>query len=514
MQRLINSVESGEVLELDGETVPAKAIRDLLRAGSADPRGVRIRGAVIEGQLDLTDLHSTVPLVLQDCRFTEPLLLTRAELPHLDLTGSTVPGISAVGFRCAHGAQLDKIRCTARIDLANARFGGTVSFSGATLSGGEHSALNLAGAEIDGILRLGPEFDASSTSEAATILAPWAVVSGQVWLTTGKIENQRGPCFVGELLVAKGGFGIDDFTMESASGLAALRMENATCNFVNLARSRITNSRGPAININNNTISGELLIWGSTLEGRSPQSAMLLRGIAAHSLSMNTLTSTNLDPDGVALDLTETRISHVVRFSLGSCELTPRLVKLAGFSYPAVPQGAGLDDWMDLLRTGMPKYRARPYQQLAAVYRAVGHEQDAKRILIAQQTDLRRRGDIGGPIRQALHWLSGVLIGYGHRPWRALICLLAVLALAGGVAFTGHAVHPRTTDRCTTVERVGLAADIAIPLVNAGNKGRCELAAVSPPDQAALGAAYLLQILGWAFATLFVAGYTGMVRKT
>ncbi len=154
------------------------------------------------------------------------------------------------------------------------------------------------------------------------------------------------------------------------------------------------------------------------------------------------------------------------------------------------------------------------------VHRAAGHERDARRVLVAQQRDLRRRGDLGGPLRRALHATGGVLIGYGYRPWRALAFLLAVLGLATALVLSADAnhltAHPRAVggDPCTLVENVGLGADIAIPLLGTGGKQRCELTTATTAGQWHLGAAYVLQVLGWAFATLFVAGYTGLVRKT
>jgi hypothetical protein len=71
----------------------------------------------------------------------------------------------------------------------------------------------------------------------------------------------------------------------------------------------------------------------------------------------------------------------------------------------------------------------------------------------------------------------------------------------------------RPADSCSTVNRISLAADLAIPLVKLGGTPRCELAN-GRAGQLAAGAGFGVQILGWAFATLSVAGFTGLVRKT
>jgi len=165
-------------------------------------------------------------------------------------------------------------------------------------------------------------------------------------------------------------------------------------------------------------------------------------------------------------------------------------------------------------------YRAQPYQQLAKVHRAAGHERDARRILIAQQRDLRRRGDIGGPFRRLVHRLSGVLIGYGYRPWRPLAGLLATVFLALLLTFGAGAGNMSTHSpgrppgACTAVENVGFAVDLAVPLVKTGGSQRCEFDVTKLAGQWYLAGGWFAQVLGWAFATLFVAGYTGLVRKS
>jgi hypothetical protein len=38
--------------------------------------------------------------------------------------------------------------------------------------------------------------------------------------------------------------------------------------------------------------------------------------------------------------------------------------------------------------------------------------------------------------------------------------------------------------------------------------------APTPASETYLGGSWLVRLLGWSFATLFVAGFTGLVRKT
>ncbi len=45
--------------------------------------------------------------------------------------------------------------------------------------------------------------------------------------------------------------------------------------------------------------------------------------------------------------------------------------------------------WLELLGGGTLRYAAQPYQQLAAAYRAEGHDSDVRAILIAQSAATR-----------------------------------------------------------------------------------------------------------------------------
>ena len=66
---------------------------------------------------------------------------------------------------------------------------------------------------------------------------------------------------------------------------------------------------------------------------------------------------------------------------------------------------------------------------------------------------------------------------------------------------------------CPAVDRIGLAVDAAIPLVSTGAADRCQLATGTASGQALAAAGWLFTLLGWATATLVVAGYSGWVRR-
>jgi hypothetical protein len=86
-------------MEADLSEVRAVDLRAQLEEPT-DPRGgVRITGALIEGQLDLAAFSLGFPLEFERCTFTDLVSLKRADLHSVALTDCTLPGILANGHR-------------------------------------------------------------------------------------------------------------------------------------------------------------------------------------------------------------------------------------------------------------------------------------------------------------------------------------------------------------------------------------------------------------------------------
>jgi hypothetical protein len=150
-----------------------------------------------------------------------------------------------------------------------------------------------------------------------------------------------------------------------------------------------------------------------------------------------------------------------------------------------------------------------------AAHQGAGQERDVRRIRIAQQRDLLRRGQL---TRRGSLWhrITGATVGYGYRPSSALLWFAATLAtailLVAGVA--GPAGLARgTSGPCSLVDQIGLALNAATPLIKPDSQQRCQLVTSQGLGQLVLVLTWILQVFAWAFATLFVAGFTGLVRK-
>jgi len=141
-----------------------------------------------------------------------------------------------------------------------------------------------------------------------------------------------------------------------------------------------------------------------------------------------------LDPENIVLDL---RSASVGTF-LDDEHSWPRAGKLFldGFRYERLHAESPVDaksrkKW--LRRQPSDKFLPQPYEQLAATLRRIGHERDARFVMIAKN---RERARFSHFPRQSWWWYNffGRIIGYGYAPWRAFV-MSAVIILLAGVLF-------------------------------------------------------------------------------
>jgi hypothetical protein len=218
---------------------------------------------------------------------------------------------------------------------------------------------------------------------------------------------------------------------------------------------------------------------------------------------------------GGALDSAPKRLEH-------SSDPHQRLA-VDGLTYTGVPKTESGWNWQKLLRYATPKYAAQPYQQLATGYRARGEDRQARHTLMAQRDDQLARTDPGWWERL---WgkITKITLGYGYQPWRALLFLAVVLAVScvlavwlgahGALAQTSKTARPGRS--CTVVQQVSVGLDLNLPVGTSVARADCDLTT----DPASATAAWLtiagwvLRVLAWVFAALFIAGFTSAVRKT
>ncbi|WP_041832500.1 hypothetical protein [Actinoplanes sp. N902-109] len=344
--------------------------------------------------------------------------------------------------------------------------------------------------------------------------------------------------------VVEGGVRINGTYEATGTGEAAVVVDSVTAGRLCLDGCRITSRQGSALVIEHTRVAGVATLGqGFRADGHGDRPTVALRDttIGRH-LRLDRGMARAAEPPFSALELTSVTATRIL--------LTPDfLCSGAGPAGDWRPDGfvtvnaLSMTDlrgdrfesarWREILTRRSTRYSAQPYQKIAALYRALGHEATAREFLIAQQRDLRRRGSLGGYRQRAWHAAMDTLVGYGYQTWRAVVWLVLVMVLAmalgiiGGHQDRGGApvlvrrataaapgqAKPGVPQRCTLVEQIGVGLDRGLPLVNTGVRDKCEINTNTVAGQWATGIAWLLQVLAWLFATLAVAGYTGLIKK-
>lgn len=524
-QALVDHVERGDLLDLvpgrsealdeaamrawdDTHTIRARVLRDILRgrlASDPDPHGLRLRGARIAGQLDLENIASRMWLELFDCLLDDGLVARDAELGGLTLPRCVLRHPHHVPLDVARlstvALELSDTVITANsewgaVDVSAARIGALIC-DGATLHNDAGPALRGDSLTVEQSMFLRGGFVAVGAGRFGAVRLVGARL-GRLECDGARLRNDSGSALRADgLHVDHYVFLRDGFEATAVSRSGAVYLAGARLGQLDCTGATIRNTNGPALRANGMQVGQDLL---------------LTRGFTAVGTG-----------ETATVRLSETRVGGVFAFAPARLEhLTdPRCrLDVDGLTYAGLPSGIDTTAWLRLLREGTPAYAAQPYQQLAAAHRAAGHDSQVRRILIAQRRAQLDRGALTGRTERAWARVTGLLLGYGYHPWRALVCLLVTIALAvtasvalGAAGGLVQVTSPPTTAPCTVVDRIGIGLDLGTPLLATGTSTRCDTTDTIA-GQILTITGWTLRIIAWAFATLFIAGFTGVVRRT
>ncbi len=275
--------------------------------------GVRIKGARIEGALDLTDCSGAggagLPaLSLDACDVPDPIDLSHARLARVTLRGcrlfrfvaadASIEGelsLAAAQPSGAAGAE------TLTADLSGARIGGDLRASGASFARaaeGESVVLLLDGAEIGGDVLLDRSFEALGAVSLAG-----ARIGGSLRCESAQLlnrtEDARGAAFI-----ARGArFGGDVRLGEKAKAEGAVDLTGADIGGdLNLANGLFRNEFGSALVLTNARIAGQLS-GAAKIHGHvSLQGAEIARNLDLKGAEIANPLTPRADSFGVALD--------------------------------------------------------------------------------------------------------------------------------------------------------------------------------------------------------------------
>ncbi|MEV4417479.1 hypothetical protein [Catellatospora sp. NPDC049609] len=462
---VINGFRTGERVDLAGRpdrAVRAVVLRSLLLGGVETAPGtlprLALAGARITGPLILTHARVDQPISLHECEFTDRISLYGAQLRHVCLRGSRLPGLDASLATVAGSVKLARCVSTATVMLNGARIEGSLALDGAALSGHE---VALSGTHL---------------FVGGDILAHDGFVSrGEFRLNDAEIGGALR--WEGAQLLNPGGRALSapDLKVGAIVSLCAgLRAEGR----INLSHARIQS---------------HLCLDGSVLSGTDDR-LLDLRHLETAKLNL-----APAEPIVGEVDLSHARIG----FIRDDPTRWPARLRLTGLRYDALSGVEAGMDRLPWLRRDPGGYQPGAYGQLADAYRRAGREQDARAVLLADQ---RHRRATLGPVGRLWGHLQDLVVGYGYRPSRAVAALVLLIA-AGTTAFSLRPPGALTPGEAPPFNALVYTIDLLLPLVDFGQEHAYH------PESPLNWLAYALIVSGLVLATTIAAAATRMLRR-
>ena len=307
--------------------------------------------------------------------------------------------LDADGLHCGGEVYLNEgFRSSGAVRLVGAQIKGELNCSGGSFENHDGDALFADGLTTPGTVYLDNGFKADGRVRLAR-----ATVGRQLVCTGGVFDNQHGTALnlaglvcPGDVLFQGGGSESNGFR---ATG--QVRMRGAQ-------------------------ITRDLDFTGAELHGDEGLDA---RGLQVGGRLIWQLAQA---PEG-RVDLSFANIS---RLEDAQKSWRERKYQLTGMTYQSTSDDLDVAQritWLSQTAT----YNADAYQQLAQQYRARGDEEAARKIQIASQRDLRKRGNLR-LLSKVWNWFISFSVGYGYRMHRPFLFVLALGLIGWGLYFWGE----------------------------------------------------------------------------
>jgi hypothetical protein len=472
----------GAALTADGLAVD----RDMFcREGFAATGEVNLLGAHIGGQLNCTGGHFSNP---------DGVALSADEL--------TVDGVMS----CREG-----FAATGEVLLRGAHIGDQLNCTGGHFSNPDGVALSAAVLTVDGDM-----FCLKGFAATGEVILHGAHIGGQLACRGGHFSNPGGIALRADGLTVDQDMYCDtDFVADGE-----VRLNRAHIGGRLLCRGgRFSNPGGIALSADNLSVDRYMFCD----EGFSADGEVNLPG--AHiGGRLDCRGGQFSNPNGRALDLGRATVGGPLRMEsaelLGILDLTaaetssyhdnqaswPQKLRLDRFVYDTI-EGASTKERLEWLRRNEKGYSPQIYDQLASVYRRTGHDEDARRILIAKQ---RRRSAAGNLAGKMWGWLLYLTVGYGYRTWLAALWLIGFLILGTwlfGSVYRGELTPANKPDVQPAFQPFFYTLDLLLPVVSLHVRDAW----------IAHGAAQVWSvvfiIMGWILATAVVLSLTGLLKR-
>ncbi|MFE7072804.1 oxidoreductase [Streptomyces sp. NPDC057620] len=465
-----------------GRTVRAEVLAALLLGANAARPGavaaLNLTGARIVGRLDLAggDIAHTVHLA--SCRLEETVNLRGSATRTIRITNCRVLGIEAQMVRIEGRLELSRTTLRGgRLALTNAHVSGELDLNGATLEADGKWALFAGGLVAEGAVFCSQGFTARG---GLRLLG--AQLSGGLFLGGARLANPAGEALLADTATVS--------TLELTDGFAATAA-------VRLRGAHITN---------------RLSLRGAALG--EPGAALDLARVQVAELD---LTPALAPPGGIDLRsarvevlrdnetgrTARVRLEGLVYTSLHADDAPPAVLGVRGVRGEPGARGGAARRVAWIRRS--PGYSPQPYEQLAGWYRLIGHDDDARLVLLEKQR--HRRGTLH-PVARIWGRVFDATVGYGYRPWRAGGWLI-LLSLIGTLVFGAHTPTANKKGEGPPFSAVAYTLDLLVPIGGFGQRGAWHWT-----DPAVMGLSYALIAAGWLLTTAVVAGVTRSLNKT
>jgi hypothetical protein len=472
-----------------------------LRAAELQGDPALLGGSLAVGR-DMICANMTVrgEILLWGARVGGALVFDGAILKNPDRNALTADGLIAErGLFGQNGFSV-----SGKVQLQDARIGRRLALPGATLNNPAGIALSAERLSVDGDLLLNEGFTALGNMDISggqvrgsmslstahlvnpgdiVLLADRLHVTGQLSCDRGFVAEGEirfndahigdGPYFEGSQIVNAGGAAITAWGMVSDSVVNCC--EGFTCDGL--------------INFTNARIMGELCFEGANIEANID-----LRHLQAAVLR----TDAQTDITGT-MDLRHAAIGVLRDDQAG----WPNAVRLDGLTFTALTSPLPASERLRWLELDTGGYHPQPYEQLASAYRAMGNDDEARTVMLERQRSRRRT--LTPPLR-AWGYLQDWMVGYGYRPGRAALWLVALL-VAGTAAFAIHPPAPLNDAQSPVFSPFLYALDLLIPLVGFGQRD-----AFNPRGWEQWLAAGLIAA-GWILASTIAAGISRVLSR-
>jgi hypothetical protein len=491
-------------------TIRADLIAALL-LGAVPPEpgkiaAIRLDGARITGTLKLGYALITGPVCLRQCEFEEAIDLSGAKTRNIDLEYSTLAGLVAPLVEIDGNLSIIDCTCTGQVTLTGAHIIGALRMGDSRID--NPGKVALAGNR----LLIDDDLHAHRATFSGQVELGAAQVGGFVDLTGAIIRNEGGRALdaanmsVGARFLARDGFTADgemrfagthiggDLNLREAilsdhAGNALQAYGVQTGGSVVLTGARVQGS----VRLSRAKVGGLLTFEGARLANPS-EDAIRCRNTQARTLALGA----GLETDGI-VDLRQSQFMAI----RDDPACWPRRLRLSSLSYATLEPPLSAAERVRWLRRDSDGYVPQNYETLAAMYRNLGNDDDARVVLLSGERARRAQLPWHG---RAWSWLQEITDGYGYRPLRAAGWLAVFLGL-GTLVFGLHhppplagAPHPAFNPFIYTV-------DLLIPLVNLGMRN------TYAPQGMQSWLAYFLIAAGWIFVTTIAAGILRVLRR-